>query len=480
MTPPWDAHVIGAGPAGLTAARELTLLGLRPLVLEAGDTVGGIARTEVRGGYRIDVGGHRFYTKVEEVDRLWRQIMGADFLEVDRMSRILFNGSFFRYPLSLPNVLDQLGVVESLRVLASFLKARVVPHRTEENLEQWVVNRFGDRLYRTFFKTYTEKVWGVPCTAIRAEWAAQRIKDLSFWSAVWNAIRSNGKVTSLIERFHYPRLGPGQLWERVAAEVAAGGGEVRTGSPVRTIHLESNRVVAVSAGEDRRAERLPAERLISSMALRDLIAAIDPPPPVAVRRAAASLQYRDFLIVTLIVRRREVFPDNWIYIHSPEVRVGRVQNFKNWSAELVPDPDTTSLGMEYFCSVGDDLWRSDDDELVELARREAAALGLVRPEDVVDATVVRQLKAYPVYDADYRGHLEVVKGWLDTVPNLQTIGRNGLHRYNNQDHSMLCGLFAARNLTGAEHDLWQVNTDRSYYEEFTRDEARSRRKAAAR
>ena len=455
----------GAGPAGLTAAHELVQNGVPPLVLEAADQVGGLARTEVWQGYRIDIGGHRFYTKEPEVQELWEDLLGADFLRRRRLSRIYFNGRFYRYPLSLANVMGNLGIIESLRIVASYIGAQLRPLHPEETFEQWVVNRFGRRLFNTFFKTYTEKVWGIPCAEIRAEWAAQRIKGLSFTAAVANALFRRRNVRSLIEEFHYPRLGPGQMWERCRDRVEALGGRVLLRTPVRGFRWEGRRVTAVRVGEGEIVRELEAEHYISSLPLDRLVLTMDPPPSTQILQAARGLRYRDFILVALVVNRSQLFPDNWVYVHAPEVRVGRIQNFKNWSPDMVPDPTRTCLGMEYFCTRDDDLWRTEDTRLVELAARELEQLGLAQSVDVEKGCVIRQPKAYPIYDGDYRGHLRVLQDFLAGFENLQTIGRNGMHRYNNQDHSMLCGLFAARHVLGTGYDLWEVNTERSYYEE---------------
>jgi protoporphyrinogen oxidase len=340
------------------------------------------------------------------------------------------------------------------------------PSPVEENLEQWVSNRFGERLYKTFFKTYTEKVWGIPCNEIQAEWAAQRIKGLSLKTAVINAVFGSNNTKTLIKEFDYPVLGPGMMWQRFQEAVESKGGEVYLNTKVLHIEREGNRIKKVIAERDNNLIQFTGDEFISSMPVTTLIQRLDPPPPEEVLQAASQLKYRDFLIVSLIVNRPHLFPDNWIYIHNPGVKVGRIQNFKNWSAAMVPDPSKTCLGMEYFCNTGDELWTMSDTELINLAQRELVNLGLANSGDVEDGVVIRQPKAYPVYDQDYRKHLQVIQKYLATLENLQTTGRNGMHRYNNQDHSMLTGLLAAKNILGEEHDLWDVNTERSYYEEF--------------
>jgi protoporphyrinogen oxidase/GT2 family glycosyltransferase len=463
--------IIGGGPAGLTAAYELSKHGARPLVLERGERVGGISRTDIYKGYRFDIGGHRFYTKVDEVANLWVEVLGKDFIKRPRLSRIFYNGAYFAYPLQFMETFHKLGAFESFLMFLSYLKWQVFPYPQEETLTEWVTNRFGRRLFRTFFRTYTEKVWGISCDEIQAEWAAQRIKGLDFKSVVMNAVFKPRKtnVKTLIEEFDYPKLGPGMMWEQFAEATEARGGKVELQTSVEQLLVEGNRVTHVRTSCNGESVTLPVSQVISSLALLHLIEAIHPAPPSAVLEAARGLRYRDFLVVCLIIDEPVSFPDNWIYIHSPDVRVGRIQNFKNWSPDLLPDQSKTSLGMEYFCNVGDALWSMTDDALIALAKQELGNLGLTNPQRVLDGCVLRQLKAYPVYDGEYRGHLQVIKDYLATITNLQTVGRNGLHRYNNQDHSMLTGLLAARNLLGEKHDIWEVNTERSYYETFEVD-----------
>ncbi len=464
--------VIGAGPAGLTAAYLLVQRGVDVTVFEADDMVGGIARTEEYRGYRFDIGGHRFFTKIEPVLEMWHELLGDDFISVPRLSRIYYDGTFFNYPLKPLNALKGLGLWESIRVLFSYAKAQVVPHAEEENFEEWVSNRFGQRLYEIFFKTYTEKVWGIPCTEIRAEWAAQRIKGLSLVKALLEAASVNkrsDKIKTLIHEFQYPRLGPGQLWEICRDEVVDMGGEVLMHHRVTDIEIEDGRAVAVRAETPEGDRRFEADHVISSMPVRSLAHSLEPTPDAEVMEGADGLSYRDFLVVALIIEEEELFPDNWIYIHEPNVKVGRVQNFKNWSEDLVPDPSRTCLGLEYFCFEGDGLWESDDEDLLELATREIGELGLADPDDVVDGTVVRMPKAYPIYDHGYRDCLEKVRRVLDPIENLHPVGRNGMHKYNNQDHSMLTAMMAVWNMEGASYDIWSVNTDFEYLEKLRVD-----------
>ncbi|MGE0826711.1 MAG: NAD(P)/FAD-dependent oxidoreductase [Candidatus Binatia bacterium] len=464
--------IIGAGPAGLTAGYELTKLGYHPIIVEADQHVGGISRTVNYQGFRFDIGGHRFFSKIPQINTLWHEILGEDFLVRPRLSRIHYDGKFFDYPLKAFNALSGLGPMEALLVGLSYTKARLFPCAEESTFEQWVSNRFGRRLYEIFFRTYTEKVWGMSCTEISAEWASQRIKNLSLGEALRNAFLSGGRtqggevITSLIDSFHYPRFGPGMMWERCETLLRDRGSSVHQGVRVERLrhhHRKINSLFGRTTGGEQL--ELPSNHVISTMPLRELVFALDPPPPEDILTAARQLRYRDYLTVVLIVKRPEVFPDNWLYIHSPQVRLGRIQNYKNWSPAMVPDPSCTSLGLEYFLWDQDEEWHWSQERLIALGIQECTQLGLIRADEVEDGTVVRMPKAYPVYDHDYHRHLSTIRDYLATFTNLQTIGRNGLHRYNNQDHSMLTGIYAARNLVGEHHDVWSVNTDTEYHEE---------------
>ena len=459
--------MIGAGPAGLTAAYELGKHGVESLVLEADATVGGIARTVTHNGYRFDLGGHRFFSKIPLVNEIWREILGDDFLTRPRLSRIYYDGHFFDYPIQPFNALAGLGPRAAVGVLASYILAKVNPHPVEENFEQWVSNRFGKRLFDIFFKSYTEKVWGVSTKELSSDWAAQRIRDLSLGGAIRHALfgHSRGRITTtLIDKFHYPRLGPGQMWERCRDLVAERGGRVWLDAPVLRVKWAGGRARAVVVRRGGLEEEIPAGEVISSMPLRTLVAALDPPPPAEVLEAARSLRHRDFLMVGLVVDRPYLFPDNWIYVHTPGVRVGRIQNFKNWSPDMVADGKRTGLGMEYFVWKNDEMWNASDESLIALAAREGETLKLFAAHEVSDGKVVRVPDAYPIYDPGYREKLALVRGWLERLENLQTVGRNGQHRYNNQDHSMMTAYYAARNLFGERHDVWDVNVDADYHE----------------
>ena len=468
--PPSSSVVIaGGGPAGLTACYQLAKAGMPAMVLEREQILGGISRTDTYKGNRFDIGGHRFFTKSREVDDLWTEILGDDMLERPRLSRIYYRRRFFDYPLKPANVVRNLGLLTALACIGSYARWRLFPYREERNLEQWVTNRFGKRLFEMFFKTYTEKVWGIPCTELSADWAAQRIKGLSLTEAIRNALfRKPGetRVQTLIDRFRYPRLGPGMMWERAAELAEKRGQEVVLDREVTEVHHDGKNVRAVVA-RDSEATPLeyPCAHFVSSLALMDLVEAMRPAAPDAVRTAARGLHYRDFLTVGLIVEGSDLFPDNWIYIHAPEVRLGRVQNFGNWTPEMVAEPGTSCLGLEYFVFEGDNLWRAADSSLVELGAEECERIGLVSRKDVRDGVVIRIRKAYPVYDPGYAERVATVREWLATLGNLQCVGRNGQHHYNNADHSMLTSMLAARNILGEHHDIWSVNVDREYHEE---------------
>ena len=473
-----DTVIAGAGPAGLTAAYELTRHGGSCVVLEAeGALVGGISRTDQYKGYRFDIGGHRFFSKSEEITALWREILGDDqFITRARLSRIYYDRRFFHYPLKPVDAFTKLGPIRSARIFLSYLMARARPIAPERSFEDWTVNRFGRLLFEMFFKTYTEKVWGMSTSEISADWASQRIKGLDLTKTVLNALfgnrKSKGKgkgevIKTLIDSFQYPRLGPGQMWEAARDKVRAGGNAVHHDRRVARIEHDGSNVTAfVAVDSQLKVTRYHGKDFLSTLPIRELIRIMDPPAPVEVIAAAESLRYRDFLTVVLILDRADTFPDNWIYIHEPDVRVGRIQNFKNWSPDLVPDHSKSSLGLEYFCFEGDDLWAKADADLIELGRREVEAIGLAKSADVIDGCVVRMPKAYPVYDDAYQDHLKVIREWLANLGNLELAGRNGMHKYNNQDHSMMTALLAARNILGlGEFDTWRVNTDAQYHEE---------------
>jgi protoporphyrinogen oxidase len=479
-TPDNTVAIIGAGPAGLTAA--YTLLKKAPetgvTVIEADEQyVGGISRTVEYKGFRFDIGGHRFFSKSKEVEDFWTEILPHDMLDRPRSSRIFYRGKFFSYPLKAFEALFKLGVFESVLCLLSYFKARVFPVRDPKNFEDWVSNQFGKRLFSIFFKTYTEKVWGMSCKDISADWAAQRIKGLSLASAIKNALlpqrrpKDRGQVIkTLIDTFRYPRLGPGMMWEACAEKVGAMGGSVLMGRRVTGCVWDSEQGVwtVTYRRKDGTEEQTRAQHVISSAPLRELALSLKPAVNHMAVEAAQSLKYRDFITVVIILKERNVFSDNWIYIHDPNVKVGRVQNFKSWSPEMVPDPELCCYGLEYFCFAGDNLWTSPDADLIELAKAEIEKIGLAKAADVLDGCVVRQPKAYPVYDDDYARHVETLQQELEAnFPTLHVVGRNGMHKYNNQDHAMMTAMLCAENILAGErvYDVWQVNQDAEYHEE---------------
>jgi protoporphyrinogen oxidase len=465
-----EVVIIGAGPAGLTAAYQLGKAGHPATVLEADSVVGGISRTAERDGWRFDIGGHRFFTKVQAVEDLWHEILpDEDFLLRPRMSRLFYRGKYYDYPLKASNALRNLGPIEAARCVLSYAWAQVRPPKDQTSLEGWITARFGRRLYEHFFKTYNEKLWGVPASEIQADWAAQRIKNLNLFNAVVNALmpkRNQKEITSLIEEFQYPKLGPGMMWERARELVEAQGSKVLMKTAVTTIRHHDGRATAVVAETDGGAPiELPADHVISSMPITGLLRAMDPPVPPEVRQAADDLKYRDFLTIALVVPESVGFPDNWIYVHSPDVKMGRIQNFGSWSPYLIKE-GRTCLGLEYFVNEGDELWSSPDDELVELGSAELVKLGLIQPGQVQAGYVVRMPKAYPMYDNEYKGNVETLRKWLESnTPNVHPVGRNGMHKYNNQDHSMYTAMLTVENILGANHDIWSVNVEQEYHEE---------------
>lgn len=469
--------IIGAGPAGLTAGYELSKKNVKCLVLEKSNTVGGISQTASYKNFHFDIGGHRFFTKISAVEELWHEILPAeDFITCNRLSRIYYKKKFFDYPLKAANALFGLGIFNSFLIVLSYIKAQFFPQSPEANFEQWVSNRFGKRLYKIFFKTYTEKVWGIACNEISADWAAQRIKGLSLFTALKNAliqqagIDKDKVIKTLIDSFQYPRRGPGMMWEKTTERIREMGNTIQLRSQVGKIFWENDRVTSLEVKHNGETRRVFGDHFISTMPIRELIENMVPAVPREVLEAARKLKYRDFLTVALVIDNPDLFPDNWIYIHDSDVKVGRIQNFKNWSQDMVPDQTKTCLGLEYFCFEGDGLWTLPDEELVALGRKEIDLLELASAEDVVDGCVVRMPKAYPVYDSEYKEALKIIKHFIEKIHNLQLVGRNGMHRYNNQDHSMLTAMLAVRNLLGATYDLWKVNDDNNYHEEVTEGE----------
>ena len=521
-----QAIIVGAGPAGLTAAWEfLTRTGVVPVVLEKSEFMGGISRTVNYKGNRIDIGGHRFFSKSDRVMRWWMKMLPLERAAGDastisyrsmertvsagdeapdpavddkvmlvraRKSRIYYLRRFFEYPITLSKeTLLKLGFVRAIKIGASYVHSALFPIQDERTLEHFIVNRFGRELYRTFFKSYTEKVWGVPCSQISAEWGAQRIKGLSIWKTLQHALRKplgrNGDgdlsqkntQTSLIEQFMYPKLGPGQMWDEVARQVLEMGGTIHTGYRVDRIFTEGPRVRAVQATNAATgvAELFEGDYFFSTAPIKELLRSFDPPPPANVLEVSDGLVYRDFITVGLLVDGlkindtgplgKKLISDNWIYIHEPDVRIGRLQVFNNWSPWLVSDPSKVWLGLEYFCNEGDSLWSLSDDAMIRLAREELAKIGIIDDAAVVDATVIRMEKTYPAYFGSYDRFGEI-REFVDGIENLFLVGRNGMHKYNNQDHSMLTAMMAVDNIACGVTDksnLWSVNTEMEYHED---------------
>jgi protoporphyrinogen oxidase len=472
-----DVAIIGAGPAGLTAAYLLSKNSVGVTVLETDPVyVGGISRTVTYKGFHFDIGGHRFFSKSKAVEDLWMEILPNDMLDRPRSSRIFYGGKFFTYPLRAFEALTKLGVFKSILCVLSWLHAQIFPIRNPNNFEDWVSNQFGKRLFNIFFKSYTEKVWGMSCKDISADWAAQRIKGLSLGTAIKNALfpqrqpKDRSKVIkTLINSFKYPRKGPGMMWEACAEKTRAMGGQIKMGSKVTGCAYDQKSESWQLRYQDQQGnvQTLEAKHVISSAPMRELARGLTPPVSERVRKAADSLKYRDFLTVMLILKERHMFDDNWIYIHDPSVQVGRIQNFRSWSPEMVPDPDKACYGLEYFCFEHDGLWDSPDAGLIELAKRELLQIGLAQEGDFLDGCVVRQKKAYPVYDDDYARHVATVRNEIEErYPNLHLVGRNGMHKYNNQDHAMMTAMLCVENILAEAklYDLWQVNSDAEYLE----------------
>lgn len=474
---PVDVAIIGAGPAGLTAAYLLGKAGYSVTVIEKDPVyVGGISRTVEHQGFRFDIGGHRFFSKSQPVVDLWNEILPDDFIERPRMSRIYYEGKFYSYPLRAFEALGNLGIWRSTLCMASYAKAKLRPNPTVRSFEDWVVNQFGHKLYSIFFKTYTEKVWGMPCDTMSADWAAQRIKGLSLGGAVLDGLKrslglnkkpNDGMQTkTLLESFRYPRLGPGMMWDAARDKVLGHGNTILMGHALKQLAEDSTGRWRVTATDrDGATITIDAGHVISSAPMRELAGRLHPLPTTLPQ--ASALRYRDFLTVALMIKSPDLFPDNWIYIHDSKVKVGRVQNFRSWSPEMVPDPDIACVGLEYFCFEGDGLWASSDADLIALATKEMAILGLCDPAHVTGGAVVRQEKAYPVYDEDYRDNVDALREEIEARhPTLHCVGRNGMHRYNNQDHAMMTAMLTVRNIqAGARvHDIWSVNEDAEYHE----------------
>ena len=458
--------IIGAGPAGLTAAWEAEKHGVKTLILESDKEVGGISRTVERNGWRFDIGGHRFFTKVDEVYKVWDEILEKDdFLLRPRMSRIYYKKKFFDYPLKASNALLNLGIFEAIRCVLSYMYVKIKPPKNQDNFEDWVAARFGWRLYNIFFKTYTEKVWGIEANEIGADWAAQRIKNLSLFKAILNSLninRSGEIITTLIDEFKYPKYGPGMMWETAYKKLIEKNHKIKLQKKVSKITKEKDHyIIETNSGEE-----YYAKNILSSMPLAHLPSTIHPSPDKRILSSGNDLGFRDFLSVALVIDTENTFPDNWIYIHEPDVKVGRVQNYGSWSPYLVKE-GKTCLGLEYFVNIGDELWTMEDEEMIDLAIKELETLSLIEKDSVEEGYVVRMPKAYPVYDLNYSENIQNIANWLSQEhKNIYPIGRNGMHRYNNQDHSMMTAIKSIRNILNNENnDIWKINVEEDYHEE---------------
>lgn len=460
--------IIGAGPAGLTAAWEAEKHGIKTLIIEGDKEIGGISRTVERNGWRFDIGGHRFFTKVDEVYQIWDEILDEeDFLLRPRMSRIYYKNKFYDYPLKASNALLNLGIIEAVRCVLSYFYVRVFPPKNQDNFEDWVAARFGWRLYNIFFKTYTEKVWGVDARKIGSDWASQRIKNLSLMKAILNAFQINKSgeiITTLIDKFKYPKYGPGMMWETAYKKLEEKNHKILLSSKVVEINKENDTYkVKIDSGEV-----FEAKNILSSMPLAHLPKTIKPIPNNNVLESGQNLKFRDFLSVALVIDEKDAFPDNWIYIHDPGVKVGRVQNYGSWSPYLVKE-GKTCLGLEYFVNIGDELWSMEDEKLIDLGIKELEKLSLIKTNSTLEGYVVRMPKAYPVYDLDYSKNIDTIEKWLSNDhKNIYPIGRNGMHRYNNQDHSMMTAVLSVRNIIlGEKNNIWKVNVEEDYHEEIS-------------
>ncbi|WP_337286852.1 NAD(P)-binding protein [Candidatus Methylomirabilis sp.] len=467
---PGTLVILGAGPAGLSCAYEFMKHGRTCRVWDKNDVVGGLARTIEYKGYRFDIGPHRFYTKNDDINAMWHKILGEDAVQVRRLTRIFYKNRFFDYPLKPLNALRGLGPWTSICAVLSYCWAKWhLAGQPPQNFEEWVVKNFGEVLYRIFFKTYTEKVWGLPCTSIGTEWAAQRIRGLSLRTAILSTIfgqpRGKRQIKSLIDSFYYPRTGAGLVYEKMAAALVRFGTSIETQTMVTAIHHAGHRITKVE-GEGIQGRRVEdVGHLFSSIPLTDFVMKLTPPGPTEVLEAAHSLYYRDHITVNLVLRKRAIFLDNWIYVHSPEVKIARVADYGNFSESMLADKDTTAISVEYFVFAHEELWNMHDKDLVRLAIYELGKIGLVKEEEVVEGFVIREKDSYPIYSVGHRPLLDKIRGYVDLFENLNLVGRGGMYKYNNQDHSILTGVVAARKYFGEEHDLWEVNTEDEYLEE---------------
>ncbi|MCB0395258.1 MAG: NAD(P)/FAD-dependent oxidoreductase [Flavobacteriales bacterium] len=471
----YNCCIIGAGPAGLGTAWELVKNGETNLIIiDRNEVVGGLARTEIRDGARFDVGPHRFFTKNEEVNALWKEVLGSDFIPVDRLTRIYYKGKFFNYPIKAQDVLLKLGPLESFQAMVSYGLARIKPKKKANTFEEWISQMFGTKLYKTFFKTYTEKVWGIPCSEIGAEWAAQRIKGLNFVQVVKNALAGSGKgkPKTLVDQFDYPVEGAGQMYEKMAERVVEKGGKILMNTTVKKFVMENGALTGVVVTDQSGQEAtIKARHFFNSAPITHFFHLLNPAPPAELNDAANALYYREHITVNFLITGENLFPDQWIYVHAPEVKAARIANYNNFSDRMTSKRSETAVSVEYFVFKSDDLWKMSDEALVKLAGREMEMIGLCKEKDIINGWVVRETESYPTYYLGYEEPYNALRDYLDAIHNLSPIGRGGLYKYNNQDHSTYSGLLAARNylkLPGSPYNLWNINIDAEYHESAER------------
>lgn len=458
--------ILGAGPAGLTASYELIKhQDFNVTIIDMDSKVGGLSKTVNFNDYYFDMGGHRFFSKIKEINNIWNETLKEDFIKRPRLSRIYYNNKFYNYPLKPINAFLNLGPFESFLILLSYLYSKIVPYKKEDTFEEWVSNRFGKRLYKTFFKTYTEKVWGVPCNKIRAEWAAQRIKGLSLTKAIINAFpfkKNKNTIKTLIDEFMYPKYGPGMMYEQIAKNIEKNGGKILFNHRIKSLERKENKwLIEVNN------KKITADYIISSIPLTELIQ-INKDSPKNIIELSKTLAYRDFLIVCLVFDKPTLLKDTWIYIHDKRIKLGRLQVLKNWSPYMLKDPNHSSYGAEYFCTEGDEIWTMKDTELIKLAEEEIKKVKLIPQNyNLLQGNVIRYKKTYAVYNSNYKQNIDLIKNYVESLPNLQVIGRYGMFKYNNMDHSMYTGLLAAKNIINGKkiYDIWKINQDEEYHEE---------------
>ncbi len=456
----YEIIIIGAGPAGLAAGLKLAENGRKCLIVEMADSVGGISKTIEKDGFRFDLGGHRFFTNNSTVNNLWKKTLGDKFIKRRRKSRIFYNNSFFNYPISISDTIKKLGLFETFKIGASYLQARITPRKNTKDLESWLCNLFGKQLFKHFFKSYTEKVWGVPCKNISSDWGAQRIKGLNLVSVIKNALNiGSGKIKTLIDEFDYPLLGPGQMYEKMGDNFKKKGGTILTTATVKTILYKDKNAHTVIIKTNNGDIEINCQHIISSMPFTELITSLSPPLPSPCLALNNNLNYRSFITVNLFINSKKTIPDTWLYIHDPKYSIGRVQCFKNWSPKMVPDDNKSSLGCEFFVTEGDELWNMPEEEIVKIAKNEICQLGIIDKSLIYDGFAVKVAKAYPVFDLNYVENISKIRLYLDKITNIQPIGRYGMFKYNNMDHSILTGIMAAENILGENHDIWKISLD---------------------